>query len=232
MVTIAIPFDTQAVTEQQWSQMMSTIVPTSIIRGSRLELAVFAQSDGMQVYVRPGSAWVKGHYYDRDDQATIAIPASDPANPRIDRIVLQVDWTNNNITYVRVPGVVNAAPAVPALTQTAAIWQIPLAQVRVNAGVATIAAGNVTDERTLAWYGGLGDQTFDGVNANVVLPAVAVSAGTWRHYKFSAAVSISKDPGDGAVVWGPGATVGANSFNVGNGDTIDIYCNGTTWKVY
>lgn len=65
------------------------------------------------------------------------------------------------------------------------------------------------------------------------LPAVATSAGKWRYYKATAAITITKNVADGgSPVWGPGATAGATSFSLGVGDSVAVYCDGSTWTVY
>lgn len=70
------------------------------------------------------------------------------------------------------------------------------------------------------------------ITVNQTLPAVAASAGKWRYYKSLGAVQISKAAGDPAgCVWGPGAIAGADNFVLGAGDSVGIFCDGTTWTV-
>ncbi len=145
------PFDAGAgasVLESQWTAMARNWLPSGVLRGDLNGLEVYADDTGMQVKGKTGRAWVEGHFYQSDALQTLAIDTADPANPRIDRVVIQLDWTNNLIDMVVIKGTAAAVPAAPALTQTVAKWEISLAQVLVGTGVVSITADKVTDERS------------------------------------------------------------------------------------
>lgn len=147
------PFDAgagSAVTESQWSKMAQNWIQTGVFYDWANKLEVYADSTGMQVKVRTGAAWIMGHFYENDAEVTLSIATSNPTNPRIDRVVLRLDWTNNTIDLAVLTGTPAASPTPPSVTQSSTIWEISLAQVYVGAAVSTIAAGNVTDERTWA----------------------------------------------------------------------------------
>lgn len=110
-------------------------------------LATYADSSGMQVKVRSGALWAMGHYYHSDAEQTLAIAASNATNPRIDRVVARLSWTARTIVLAVLTGTPAASPTPPALTQSSTVWEIPLAQVRVNAAVVTITSTQTTDER-------------------------------------------------------------------------------------
>lgn len=144
------PFDSgpgSNVTEAQWGLMAKNWLGTGVIKGAINEFQVYADSSGMQVKVKSGQAWIEGFFFQVVTESVIPISIANSSNPRIDRIAIQVDWTNNIISLIAIQGTPAASPTPPALTQGSAIWQISLAQVYVGANVSTIAAGNVTDER-------------------------------------------------------------------------------------
>ncbi len=148
------PFDSGSggsIREAQWSEMMDLVYNTGVFRGQGNDLQVYADSTGMQVKVKDGKAWMKGHFYKHatPDQ-TLAITGSHATLDRIDRVVIKLDWTLNIIGYIVLTGTPAGSPEAPALTQTSAIWEISLAQILVDASVGTIAAGKVTDERNYA----------------------------------------------------------------------------------
>lgn len=133
--------------ELDWSLMAKKWRADGIIQGVGTELAVFADSTGMQVKVPIGDAWVRGHYYRNDAQVTQAIAAANATNPRIDRIVLRIDYAANTIRIAAITGVPAGSPVAPAVTQNDAIYEYSLATVLVDAAVGTIAAGKVTNTR-------------------------------------------------------------------------------------
>ena len=84
-----------------------------------------------------------------DAQDTLTITASDPTNPRIDRIVATVRdayYTGafNDVIFQVVAGTPAGSPSAPATPANS----ISLATVAVGAAVTQINSGNITDTRT------------------------------------------------------------------------------------
>lgn len=148
MTQASYPFSNSPMTTQeQWSKMAQNWRETGVIKGALNELQVYADSTGMQVKVKSGRAFIEGHFYESDSEEVLAIGAANSTNPRIDRVIVRLDWITGTIQLAVLQGVAAVSPSVPALTQNSSRWEISLAQVRVNANTATIAPGNVTDER-------------------------------------------------------------------------------------
>lgn len=153
MAQIYFPFDSGAgstVTEAQWSKMGRWWRGDGVLWDALNKLEVYADSTGMQVKVRSGAAWIRGHYYESDAQETLAISAAHATLNRIDRVVVRLNWTASTISLAVRTGTPASTPSAPAVTQTTTTWEISLAQVYVGAAVSTIAAGNVKDERPWA----------------------------------------------------------------------------------
>jgi hypothetical protein len=147
------PFDSGAggsVTEAQWQKMAQHWLSTGVIKKMLNELQVYADSRGMAVMVKSGQAWVNGHFFESDAEEVLPISSSPPTNPRIDRVIIRLDWTSNTIQFAVLQGTPASIPTAPVLTQNSSRWEISLAQVVVNASATTISAGNVTDERVYA----------------------------------------------------------------------------------
>ncbi len=136
--------------QADWEEAFSKVVSDGVFQQSTVgTLLVFGDSTGMQVKVPAGEAWVFGHKYKNSAQVTKAIAAADASNPRIDLVVLRADFTDKTVTIQVKTGTPASSPTAPALTQNSSLWEIPLAEVRVNAAVSTITSGNVTDKRNL-----------------------------------------------------------------------------------
>jgi hypothetical protein len=136
--------------EAQWQALFGDLLPNGVVLtnfGGTDMMAVFADSTGMQVKVPKGSAILQGFLFTDDVQETLAIATADVTNPRIDRVVIRRDLTAKTIDYAISAGTPAASPAPPAVRRDATVYELSLAQVLVGANVATIAAGNVTDER-------------------------------------------------------------------------------------
>jgi hypothetical protein len=183
------PFDSGAgasVQEAQWVKMARLWRESGVVMNknglltSTGDFAVVANT-GMSVKVKPGEAWVRGAYFKMDTDATVTLNAADPTNPRIDIVALRVDWVANSFSVVAVQGTPNANPSPPLLTQIDGNrYEIPLAYVRVNAGVSSITSSDITDVRPVVSNAGL-------------VPAVNLTALTNRSVGAGATVTLQWD---------------------------------------
>lgn len=148
MTQTAYPLSNSPIlTESQWSSIAQNWLGTGVVKSQLNELSVYADSTGMQVKVQSGQAYLKGVFFQSDAEEALAISTADASNPRIDRVILRLDWATDSLKLAVLQGTPAASPTAPAVTQNTSRWEISLAQIAVGAGVTTIAAGNVTDER-------------------------------------------------------------------------------------
>lgn len=150
MAIESYPFDDNPTTEAQFSAMFRHLQDSGV--ASNNDLLVSANSSGMSVNVQPGEAFVRGIFFRSTATETLAI-ASSAANPRIDRVILRLDPANNQTSLTVKEGTAATNPSPPSMTQTdSAIYELPLANVRVGANVVTISADAVTDRRTFTGH--------------------------------------------------------------------------------
>jgi hypothetical protein len=130
------------------SELFRDMVKNGYIYETGTEFDVNATSPvSMNVQVTAGRAFIQGYWYKLDATKTLAITAADPANARIDRVVIEADITNRTVIVKMVDGTPAAIPSAPALTQTATKWQLSLAQIYVDAAVVTITDSDITEEK-------------------------------------------------------------------------------------
>lgn len=137
-------------TDDNFAEVLNRLLGDGVMHGVTNELSVSAGT-GMQIIVATGEAMVRGSWYKNDSNNTVAVTAADPTNGRIDRAVLRRTASTNSLSVAMLDGTPAGSPVAPALTQTAATWEISLAQIVVGAGVSSIVAGNITDERNFAF---------------------------------------------------------------------------------
>jgi len=113
---------------------------------------VVAASSGMNITVAKGAAVIPsasgatdGAYRVQNSASqTLTVAASDPTNPRIDIVVVQILATSPPTGAVSIiTGTAAPSPSAPATPSNA----ILLAQIAVAAGVSSIVAGNISDRR-------------------------------------------------------------------------------------
>lgn len=153
MAQTYFPFDSGQganTTEVQWQKMAKLWMETGVINGQLNELQAFADSTGMQIKVKSGQAWIEGHFFESDAEEVLPIGTSS-SNPRIDRLIVRLDWIANTVQLAVIQGTPAVSPVAPAMTQNSGRWEIPLAKIRVEAGVNTILPDRVTDERLFVY---------------------------------------------------------------------------------
>lgn len=101
----------------------------------------------VNVEVQIGAALVNGKLYESSAAELLAIGANVSGNPRIDTLILRVDYTAQAIRLIAKQGTPAGSPVAPALVQNTSIWEMPLANIAVANGFSTITAANITDRR-------------------------------------------------------------------------------------
>lgn len=129
---------------------LATIIKSGVVHSTNDDLKVSAH-EGMTISVGYGRAWINGHWFFNDSAYTGLTIATAPSNEatRIDRVVLRLD-TNTAVRSVALAvktGVASQSPVAPELTRSGGIYEIALADIRVEQGIVSIADKNITDKR-------------------------------------------------------------------------------------
>lgn len=106
------------VSEAQWSKMWRRAV-----EGGSGQLlwsggSVTAPGTGRTVSVAAYDAWIAGVWSVGDAATTVLLSANTSGKPRIDYVILDVDWIANTVTVTKVDGSPANNPVAPNLTQT------------------------------------------------------------------------------------------------------------------
>lgn len=136
-------------------------------------------SGELSLTVSAGQAWVrpsrfKGRSIIMEQPTTLALTAADPVRTRIDRVVLRYDAAARKTSLQVLEGTPDSAsPTAPAITRTALVYDLCLAEITRPAGSTAITAANLTDTRA--------DETVCGVMRDGVtgIPTAQLIA-QWR----------------------------------------------------
>ena len=110
-------------------------------------------SGELSLTVSAGQAWVRparfrGRSIIMEQPTTLALPAADPVRTRIDRVVLRYDAAARQTRLQVLEGTPDSAsPTAPAITRTALVYDLCLAEITRPAGSTAITAANLTDTR-------------------------------------------------------------------------------------
>ena len=110
-------------------------------------------SGELSLTVSAGQAWVrpsrfKGRSIIMEQPTTLTLTAADPVRTRIDRVVLRYDAAARQTRLQVLEGTPDSAsPTAPAITRTALVYDLCLAEITRPAGSTAITAANLTDTR-------------------------------------------------------------------------------------
>ena len=106
------------------------------------------------VTVSAGRAWMHpdrwtGYSIICRENQTVKLPAADGTRTRIDRIVLRYDAAARKTSLIVLEGTPDSSsPAAPAITRTALVYDLCLAEIRRTAGSTAVTSADITDTRT------------------------------------------------------------------------------------
>lgn len=109
-------------------------------------LMVSANS-GMTVEIAAGAAIMDGFLYYNDAPKALTLETANASLPRIDSIMLRWNISGRTMNAIVVTGTAQSNPVALAPVRNSTTFDFQLATVRVNAGVTSITAANITDTR-------------------------------------------------------------------------------------
>lgn len=99
------------------------------------------------VQVQIGAALVNGRFYENTAVETLAVGANSSGNPRIDTVILRADYVGQTVRLAIKQGTPAGSPARPTLQQDTIYWEMPLADIAVANGFATLAQTTITQRQ-------------------------------------------------------------------------------------
>lgn len=133
--------DTYQYTATEFNTIIKAITTDGVMEGAGNKMAVTA--NGLQITVDTGICFVQGRIGEIKTPKTLTLDAASIA--RKDRIVVRADIINRTVSLEVLKG---TGAAAPTLTQTANVYEIPLATVTLTANSSTVA---LTDERAISY---------------------------------------------------------------------------------
>ena len=125
---------------------------TSGVYSAEEDFAV-TPAGGVKVTVSAGQGWVRparfeGYSIIMREAETLTLALADGQRPRIDRIVLRFDAANRKSSLLVLQGTPDTQPTAPAISRTATVYDLCLAEVTRPAGSTSITAAHIKDTRT------------------------------------------------------------------------------------
>lgn len=128
-----------------FAKYFSQFISNGVFPNPSTNMQVLA-TEGMEVKVDIGVCYINGYMGWVEPAEILEIEESD-LQARIDRIVARLDFTDRSIKLAVKKGVAQGNPVAPELQRDYDIYEIGLADIRVNANAIEITQENITDLR-------------------------------------------------------------------------------------
>ena len=128
-----------------FAKYFSQFISNGVFPNPSTNMQILA-TEGMNVKVDIGVCYINGYMGWVEVPETFEIEESDTQS-RIDRIVARLSFLDRNITLAIKKGTAQGNPVAPDLQRDYDIYEIGLADIRVNANVIEITQENITDLR-------------------------------------------------------------------------------------
>lgn len=129
---------------EDFSQFFQNFLGNGFFEGLRVQ-----SENSMNTIVAPGSAFIEGHEYTNTSHISLTHAPADPSLDRIDRVVLRLN-RDIDARYIKAfvkQGTPSTNPKPPELTRNDVVYELSLAQVRIEAGKSYIDSTQIKDER-------------------------------------------------------------------------------------
>ena len=128
-----------------FAKYFSQFISNGVFPNPSTNMQVLA-TEGMKIKVDIGVCYINGYMGWVEPFETLEIEESD-LQSRIDRIVARLDFTDRSINLFIKKGIARGNPVAPELQRDYDIYEIGLADIRVNANIIEITQENITDLR-------------------------------------------------------------------------------------
>ncbi len=143
-------------TAAEFAEYFSSLIGNGIFQGgNNLKVNEYRNMD---ISVGTGKAFINGYYYvNKEAPKTLTLSNSHVTLPRIDKVVLRLNLSQSErlITATIKEGTPSSNPTPPELQRNNAIWELGLADIRVNASTTHITQSNITDLRLSSDFCGI-----------------------------------------------------------------------------
>lgn len=99
------------------------------------------------VQLNEGRVFIQGIGFEIATPVSLTVADNISGNPRIDRVVLRVDYTARLVSAEILQGTPAVSPVAPDLTRDTGTWELSVAQILLANGFSTILNASITDER-------------------------------------------------------------------------------------
>lgn len=164
---------------EQFAKYFSRFIGNGVFITPASQLKVIPKAGEMGVLISIGDAYINGYWYQNDAVVAKKLTNASGTNSRIDRIVLRWDSSTRTIYSAVLQGTPAALPEAPALTRSADIYEIALADILIGKAVTEIKEENITDLRNNSNLCGYVKGVVDQIDTTDLFSQFTASFNSW-----------------------------------------------------
>jgi len=133
----------------EWRDYFGKLIKNGVIQNDGNVVTVIQQAVANKtVSVGTGSIFINGVMFINDSAKTLTITDNASGNPRKDRIVARLNYTDRKIEFGVLVGTPAGSPVAPTLTRNTTVYELGIADITLANGFSTIVTANILDTRS------------------------------------------------------------------------------------
>lgn len=153
---------------EDYARYFSSFIGNGVFPNPSDNLKVKADGKDMKIIVKAGKAWINGYYYENDDDLIIKLASADGVLNRIDRVVVRFDLIEREISVNVKQGKFSSDPVATELERNTDIYELALADIKIQNGAIAINNSNITDLRLNSELCGIVHGTIEQVDTTEI----------------------------------------------------------------
>lgn len=126
------------------------------------------EGENMTTVIKAGDGWINGYFIMNDGNHVLQHDISDGVLSRIDRVVMQLDYSGRVIRIIIKKGIFSSEPVAPELQRDLDYYELALADVFIKNGTIYISQADITDLRLNNELCGIVHGTVDQVDTTTL----------------------------------------------------------------
>ena len=132
---------------EQFAEYFSAFIGNGVYITPASQLKVIPVGNELAIYISVGNAYINGYFYANDDKIYRKLSNPNGVNPRIDRVVLRLNFKTRKISVDILEGAAASNPSAKGITRSQDVYELALADVYVASNAITVTEANITDLR-------------------------------------------------------------------------------------
>lgn len=140
---------------EDYARYFASFIGNGVFPTPSTNLQVVSDGTTMNLALKQGKAWINGYFYENTEDLELSVDVADGVLNRIDKVVLRLDFVNREIKAYVKKGEFSSSPVAPTLQRDSDMYELGIADIRINKGVTKLVQADITDLRQNSNYCGL-----------------------------------------------------------------------------